>query len=130
MDAVRPRCAHRKLPKNGHRIEEPLQWYTQSARCSAQCHTLSHVFGRIPMTGAYNCFIYPYFFLQFYHEFLQQNQTMLKSSPPSRGPIGGHMLRGLLTQTPSHAPPLLPPLVTPACTGSDVSGRGNQPPTP
>ena len=34
----------------------------QNARCSMQCHTLAHVFGCIPMTGAYNHFIYPFLY--------------------------------------------------------------------
>ena len=34
---------------------------TQIAGCKARCHTLPCVFGHVPMTGAYNHFIYLHF---------------------------------------------------------------------
>ena len=68
MEVPRPKCAHPKLPKNSHRKTRALrQQYTQDAGCSTQCHTLPRIFGHVPMTGAYNRFIY--FYYNNFHEF-------------------------------------------------------------
>ena len=75
-----------KIAQNSHRKTRVMwQWYTQNAGCSTQCHTLPHIFGCIPMTGAYNHFIYLYYYN--YNEFYNKssNVFMRISSTAMRG---------------------------------------------
>ena len=107
--------------KNGCRIE--LQpWYTQSAGCSAQHHTLPHVFGRIPGTGTYNHFIYPYFFFyNFTMSFAtKSNYTNVFPTIAQRSSNSDSLT---CTSTAAF-------IGDPAHAGSDISGSGHPPPLP
>ena len=84
-------CFLRKWPKMAENDVMYMIRYTQNARCSVQCHTLPHIFGHAPATGAYNCFIYLHFIQ--WQESYHKNKNKLRiiwTSPTSLATVSTH----------------------------------------
>ena len=98
---------------------KPEAGTTQNAGWSARCHTLPHIFGHVPTTGPYNCFIYTILQCDSYgykstHLHIHKDEGGVALQP--------HQFRGPPPLSPMRVPQRQSLVMTPAPVGSNAQG--------